>query len=553
MSPFVCYLVIYKNLISGLYSLGSTPIKVDNVKIALRNYPDTSKALELLHGLEHGFILHYCGPRMPIDYHCKEIVGEMAEIAREKINHEISLGRIAGPFTTPPFPTLRTSPIFVVPKKSSSEFRLIQNLSFPFNESVNDYIDRDFCSVKYSNIDDAVNMIQRLGTNALLAKCDIKSAFRILRLAPSEFDLTGFKFDNQYYFNKNLIMGASVSCSIFESFSTVLHWYVEQKSNNENILHYLDDFLLGGPADSLQCKNTLTIFEDCCSFWGVPLAEGKTIQPTEILIFLGIEFNTKLMIMRLPKEKITSLRDKLRTCLNLTKITLRELQSLIGALNFACQVIAPGRAFCRRLIDATCNLHKPQHKTRVTLAMKDDIKIWLLFLDKYNGTTVFLDRFWVYNDQLQLFSDSAGGTEKPLKGFGIYFNGKWAQANWPESWLFLGLLTDITFLELFPVVVAINIWGPLLRNKKILFRIDNQSVVNIINKSSSKNPRVMSLVRKLVLACLEYNILLKCSHIPGCLNTICDSLSRSNFQKFRRLCPTADTQPTLIPSHLWQL
>jgi hypothetical protein len=90
----------------------------------------------------------------------------------------------------PPFPTFRVSPISVIPKKSSTEFRLIHNLSFPPNNSVNDFIDREHCSVKYSSIDDAVKMIHDLGRNALLAKCDIKSAFRLLRLAPNEFDLT---------------------------------------------------------------------------------------------------------------------------------------------------------------------------------------------------------------------------------------------------------------------------------------------------------------------------------------------------------------------------
>jgi hypothetical protein len=100
------------------------------------------------------------------------------------------LGRIAGSFPEPPFPTVRVSPIFVIPKTSSTEFRLIHNLSFPPNNSVNDFIDREHCSVKYSSIDDAVKMIHDLGRNALLAKCDIKSAFRLLRLAPNEFDLT---------------------------------------------------------------------------------------------------------------------------------------------------------------------------------------------------------------------------------------------------------------------------------------------------------------------------------------------------------------------------
>ena len=62
----------------------------------------------------------------------------------------------------------------------------------------------------------------------------------------------------------------------------------------------------------------------------------------------------------------------------------------------------------------------------------------------------------------------------------------------------MGILKDITFLELFPVVVALCIWGEHLKIKKIIFNIDNQSVVHIINKKSSKYVRVMSLVRHLV-------------------------------------------------------
>jgi hypothetical protein len=49
--------------------------------------------------------------------------------------------------------------------------------------SVNDFIDKELCSVKYSTIDDAIKMIHKLGKNAKLAKCDIKFAFRLLRLS----------------------------------------------------------------------------------------------------------------------------------------------------------------------------------------------------------------------------------------------------------------------------------------------------------------------------------------------------------------------------------
>jgi hypothetical protein len=84
----------------------------------------------------------------------KDIVGEKAVVAKDKIYREIKLGRIAGLFHFLPFPTLRISPISVIPKRSSSEYRLIHNLSFPEHGLVNDFIDKECCSVK---------MIHKLG------------------------------------------------------------------------------------------------------------------------------------------------------------------------------------------------------------------------------------------------------------------------------------------------------------------------------------------------------------------------------------------------------
>jgi hypothetical protein len=92
-----------------------------------------------------------------------------------------------------------------------------------------------------------------------------------------------------------------------------------------------------------------------------------------------------------------------------------------------------------------------------------------------------------------------------------------------------------------------------LENKKLMFNIDNKAVVTILNKKSSKSPRVMNLVRKLVLITLKYNIWLKAQHISGSLNKIADSLSRCNWQLFRELVPEADKHQTTIPSHLWRI
>lgn len=89
-----------------------------------------------------------------------------------------------------------------------------------------------------------------------------------------------------------------------------------------------------------------------------------TEGPTTCLTFAGIELDTEQMEARLPIEKQKKAIAKIQAMLLVKKTTLRELQSLIGLLNFACKVVVPGRAFLRRLIKLTIGIKSPNHRIR---------------------------------------------------------------------------------------------------------------------------------------------------------------------------------------------
>ena len=78
--------------------------------------------------------------------------------------------------------------------------------------------------VEYAKFDQVVRLSADQGPAALLAKYDIKSAFRLLLISPQDFELLGFRFGNLYYYDKALPMGASISCSLFETFATSLEY-----------------------------------------------------------------------------------------------------------------------------------------------------------------------------------------------------------------------------------------------------------------------------------------------------------------------------------------
>lgn len=105
-------LVVNHNSLScnfQLYTLGHSPICVNEVEKSLENYPYKDIACELKKGLKFGFPLNYSGPRSPITSKNLKSVADMPELTKQKISKELAMGRIAGPFSVPPFPTLRVS------------------------------------------------------------------------------------------------------------------------------------------------------------------------------------------------------------------------------------------------------------------------------------------------------------------------------------------------------------------------------------------------------------------------------------------------------------
>ncbi|XP_062591615.1 uncharacterized protein LOC134253122 [Saccostrea cucullata] len=463
-------------------------------------------------------------------------------VVNEKLNKELGLNRISGPHVLKPFDNFICSPLGLVPKKLPGEFRIIHDLSFPEGNSVNEHISRENAVVQYDSIENVIQLIKKFGKGALMAKLDIEDGFRNIPIHPSDYHFLGFLWNNQYYFDKCLPMGASSSCQLFERLSTALQWIMLNKYQASGMSHLIDDFFFIGPALSQKCLSDVRNFENLCSRVGVPLKESKTVLPTTCLTIYGIEVDSVLMQSRLPEDKLTNMRQLLAKTVHRKKIQLRELQSLIGVLNFACQVVTPGRAFLRRLIDLTRRVSKPNHYIRLTAEERADIKAWQLFIDHFNGKSIFHQDEWFSSQKLHIYTDASGAL-----GYAAVYGSKW----FAQSWLDIHTDYHISVKELFPIVLLVEIWGTHFSNQKILFFTDNIAVVEVINKQSCRDKILMKLVRRLVVAAMKYNILFKAKHIPGKHNILADYLSRFKFQEAKKLfAPWLDLKPTAVPEHL---
>lgn len=525
-----------------------SPVDIRQLQNDLRDHGDRVFVDYLVDGFTFGFDTKV---QLPVaqfsSKECKNL--QSAFQNKDDVTHliktELSKGFLAGPFKYPPFDVYRVSPIGVVEGKYSKKKRLIIDLSAPHNDaqhdSINSLINKEECSLSYVRIDDAIEYIAKCGQGSLLCKADISDAFKLIPIKPEQYHLFCIKWQDLYYFSSKLAFGSRSSPVIFDSFSKAICWIAMNKYNIKFILHLLDDFLtIDQPGEDAQ--QTMDTLKGIFKRLNVPLSEHKTVGPSTVLEYLGIILDTDNMQAKLPLDKVLRITDMLTKFLCRRTCTKRELLQLLGHLNFASRVIVPGRTFVSYLLGVAWSVSELHHHVHLTSSCREDIRMWLLFLQQWNGVSMFYDSKRTASHDMELYTDAS------LIGHGGYFQGHWFCANWPHSLIKeLEGCDSMAFRELYPIVVAALLWAPSWSKKRILFYCDNMSTVQIVQKGRSKVPCIMQLMRRLTWTSAKFNFCIYAQHLPGVTNNIADSLSRLQLQRFRQLAPSADALPQAIP------
>ena len=249
---------------------------------------DESESMYLYNRFKTGFDIGYWGPAecQSRSRNIPSRIGNEVELWNKLIK-EIKLNRVARPFDKVPYDNFIQSPIGLVPKDGNSgKTRLIFHVSYNFNDqekSLNQHTLTELCSVKYNDLDHAVQNCLKVNEQRLshlqskpkgnpvqfhdeidsgdddsdnentggifLGKTDIQSAFCLVPLAVWCFAWLTMVARNpktrkwQIFIDKRLPFCASISCAIFRRFSNALCHITKIKSRSQAITNYLDDFL----------------------------------------------------------------------------------------------------------------------------------------------------------------------------------------------------------------------------------------------------------------------------------------------------------------------
>ena len=254
--------------------------------------------------------------------------------------------------------------------------------------------------------------------------------------------------------------------------------------------------------------------------------------------------------MSIPVEKIHKAKTLLDSMINAKKgkVTVHQVQSLCGFLNFIGRCILPGRAFTRHLYTLIANPNLlPHHHIKVPVEIKKDLIMWRRFVDH---PSAYSRPFMDYSATLQateidFYTDASGKI-----GVGGVWGTAWFAEQWPE-W-FLDCEPSIASQELYGVVAAVLAWMERFHNKRVVIFCDNQSTVTMVNRTSSACGQCMKLIRILVLHCLMLNVRVFAHYVNTKLNIRADLLSRNKLDVFK--CQFShDVVKTQLHPSIWPI
>ena len=354
-----------------------------------------------------------------------------------------------------------------------------------------------------------------------------------------------------YFVNLFLPFGARSAPAQFLRYADALNFIMHDRGADP-VWNYMDDFFTCDSATS-PCARNLVIMTQTCVDLGFTLNPSKLVHPSTCLTLLGIEIDSIRQETRIEASRLNDTLAVLAAWEGRSHCTKRQLQSLLGTLNFICNVCRPGRTFMRRLVDLLSKPRSPSHHIRLTRQSKQDIHWWQepmgscwwsTFLPQWNGKSLFYDDFWSTNLSCHLFTDACEHS------FGAFFNGAWFCSTFNACQVPIRL--SIAFKELYPITAALSAWAPSLCGKRLMFHCGNEPIVTIIRKGSSKCPHIMALLRYMFFVCANNCIEISAVHIPGSQNCIADALSRFQLNRFHHLVPQADQHRTPIPVINWK-
>lgn len=391
------------------------------------------------------------------------------------------------------------SPLFLVPKRDGSS-RPVFNLKL-----LNQYVLTDpFRLINMNRVPDF------LQPQDFMCKVDLTQAYFNLQIARSHRRFLRLLYEGELLEMTCLPFGL---CTAPKVFACLTNWIAQTlRANGVRVIVYLDDYLLAN-QDQETLGRHVDMLLRALEYLGFQINYTKSILvPQKIVTYLSIVWDPWQNQKYLPPETSASVAKKLDHVLKIGKISLKELQSLVGLLNFASFVVPRGRLNHRESLKFLNSLPEGQMMTKYSIPcqVKEEMHWWLR--NRYLATRIHVPppMHFLATDA----SDMAWGAQ--IDNHRI--SGIW---DCVEKHL------HCNQKEMLAIYKTLECHARHMAQSSVLIQSDNRTAVAYLrNEGGTKSQSLMNLARKIFQILDHHQIHLKIQYIPGKFNTQADCLSR---------------------------
>jgi hypothetical protein len=537
----------------------ASPLKADNIRELFGSHPYGT----FLHAsVLFGYSLLTYVPSSPRWMRDSFRPGKSADSLRKAFDKEIACGGVTRVPPSASREDIRVAPFFAVPKPDGG-VRGISDMSAGEDDINSNTRRMTFSRLRLAKLYRIVERIvymktQRPGVRIMLVKMDVSRAFRQFPAPVRDFLKTVHIFNEEWWANVRLMMGATASG---DSMATVVSacrdyiaehygWFSESYIDDWMIVLFEDEVStalprLHGLWDAIGLPENIEKFE----------AEGA---PATTRVFLGVMVDTEAMTLSISEERSRKLTSEINDWLNEgTQRSVNAYAKLAGKLGFCSAVLSLGRAFLaplyRRGWAPSRELYDEEDRNTLPTDVRESLQWWLLMLKQSHSIVSFRPNSTCR--VLNIFTDAShigyGAVAPCLKE---YSYGAWTEVEREQP--------SSTKWEMAAILFAVSIWGPRMAYDVLVIHTDSAACASIFRRNSAHNYRLSVMLRVVSVLQIVYRVQIAVVHIPGVLNYAADYLSRdlmppppcyswlrrSVLPKTRQLGQDLLRQPPLVPN-----
>lgn len=389
--------------------------------------------------------------------------------------------------------------------KANGKIRVILNLK-PLNKFL------VYEHFKMEHLDFVTNLVYK---HDWFASIDLTDAYFSIPIHESDWKYLKFYWDGKLYYFKVLVFGLSLAPRVFTRICKPILAKLRGDLNTRCSL-YIDDMLLINDSYQALKQNLDSALKLLTSLGFTINTEKSVLTPTQRIKHLGLVINSRTLSLGLPHEKFSILEEKCKRLMEKSeKVKIQNVASLLGLLSFSAQGTMWGKLFYRELERVKTVALKSsggnfEAYTTLSKEALGDLQWWL----SPKKETPY--QFVKSQPVLTLYSDASNS------GWGGHYKNQSAGGQWSD-W---EATEHINWLELKACWLTIQCFAKSLKNCHIALKLDNTCAISYINNQGGIIKNLNKLANELWIWCMERNIWVSASHIPGIENTLADHKSR---------------------------